>query len=423
MLVKRPLWVLLLLAFLQPGSLGCASRDTPDRIVLIVIDTLRRDYVASYGARRPTPNIDALAARGQRFTQAYSAFHQTTMSMAALFTGRTPSLESGTSATPLDWNGRTWCGMRRYAQRDTEQPCIPETIGTLAESLSAAGYPTLAVASSHFLFRPAGFSRGFDDWTEVGRAPETHEGWRHSRARSRARTGDLVNEAVAATLDRRETDRFFLYVHFMDAHDYALRGMDYRSGVQEADRSVGELIRALEQRGLLEGTQILLTSDHGERLGEQHPIEGRKTHAGNPSFEYLLRVPLIAAPATTRDSDALLRGQDVFGLIGELAGVDDGADAGLDAGEMFLSEERWQTYRRGRWKSFHSRDARQHLLFDLAADPAETRDLAAKHPKVLQTHRERIAALADSLAARTASPSQLTDEDRSQLRALGYLEE
>ena len=74
--------------------LACAPEPTPpQRIVLVVVDTLRRDALGCYGAPQPTPHIDALARRGQRFERALASYHQTSMSMAALFTGRTPSIE------------------------------------------------------------------------------------------------------------------------------------------------------------------------------------------------------------------------------------------------------------------------------------------------------------------------------------------
>ena len=415
-------WTLVLCA---GYAAGCAGQPaTPERIVLVVVDTLRRDYLSCYGAKRPTPNIDALAARGQRFTNAYSAFHQTTMSMAALFTGRTPSLESGAADAPLPWNGRTWCGLRRFsASVDPDAECVPPAVGTLAERLRASGYETLGVASNHFLFHPAGYARGFDDWTEVGREDAAGEegGWRQSRRRSRARSREHVHAAVEAALDRRRGDRFLLYVHYMDVHDYRPRGMRYADGVAEADAAVGELAAALEARGLLDGATLVLTSDHGERLGETHAVEGLSTHSGNPSFETLLRVPLIVAPATLRDSAALLRGQDVFALIAALGGAEPAAAAPeLDAGELFVTESRWQTYRKGRWKSARSRADDRHVLFDLARDPAETQDVAARHPNVVAAHARRIDVLTGRLAAGDTGPTGLTDEDRSRLRALGY---
>jgi len=88
----------------------------PERIVLLVVDTLRRDHVGAYGGRVATPNMDRLAERGQRFPDAWSSFHQTTMSMASLFTGRTPSLEQSGQRERVAWTGRTWCGLLRAAE-------------------------------------------------------------------------------------------------------------------------------------------------------------------------------------------------------------------------------------------------------------------------------------------------------------------
>ncbi|MBC8341001.1 MAG: sulfatase-like hydrolase/transferase, partial [Proteobacteria bacterium] len=81
------------------GLPGCEKSAVPDgapeRIILILVDTLRRDHVSLYSDKVPTPNIERIAARGQVYTNASSAFHSTTMSMAALFSGHTPSIEFG----------------------------------------------------------------------------------------------------------------------------------------------------------------------------------------------------------------------------------------------------------------------------------------------------------------------------------------
>ncbi len=82
-------------------GVACTPRAEGPPIVLVVVDTLRRDHVSVYGGKAFTPNIDRLAARGQVFTNAVSSFHQTTMSMGSLFTGRTPSLATGRAETPL----------------------------------------------------------------------------------------------------------------------------------------------------------------------------------------------------------------------------------------------------------------------------------------------------------------------------------
>ena len=77
------------------SGISCETALRPQRVILIVIDTLRSDHVSCYGSASATPAIDAIAARGQRFTRATSSFHQTSMSMGAMFTGRTPSIETG----------------------------------------------------------------------------------------------------------------------------------------------------------------------------------------------------------------------------------------------------------------------------------------------------------------------------------------
>ncbi len=156
----------------------------PARIILIVIDTLRRDVVSAYGGDASTPHIDSLAQRGQLFTGAMASFHQTTMSMASLFTGRTPSIESADPSSTLSWNGDTWCGMARFADADRDAACIPEAVPTLAERMREAGYWTIGVTSNQFLYEPGGFSRGFDDWVEVGPRQE-------ARPRERPELGAL----------------------------------------------------------------------------------------------------------------------------------------------------------------------------------------------------------------------------------------
>jgi arylsulfatase A-like enzyme len=455
----RPIPALLVAAALGASlAAACARREpAPARIVLIVVDTLRRDQLAAFGPAGATPHLDALALRG-RAEPALASFHQTTMSMAALFTGRTPSLESTAPARPLPWNSSTWCGLARLAAGGEAERCLPAGVPTLAERLRAAGYATIGVTSNPLLFEPAGFARGFDDWTEVGRdlegreraaggaerrpaggaerrpagggaAVDRGEVLAALRARLAAlrtaaegRTGSAVNRAVEAALARRSGDRFFLYAHYMDAHDYHTFGSDYADGVRRADAAVGELLRRLESEGLLEDAVVIATADHGESLGERHALRPRPQHAGNPSFETLVQVPLVVAPDRARAREGALRTQDLFALIAGIAGVEAAAPEELGPGELFLSEVEYQTFRKGDWKSLRRRRDGRTFLFDLAADPGETRDVAAAHPEVVAAHRERVAALARSLAAARAPRDELGTEERARLRALGYLE-
>jgi arylsulfatase A-like enzyme len=213
-----------------------------------------------------------------------------------------------------------------------------------------------------------------------------------------------------------------LYVHYMDAHDHRGTTPSYQKGVAAADAGVGRLLEILEGSRLLEDALFVLTSDHGERLEEIHPIEGQPRHNGNPSFEYLIHVPLIVSPPVFPTSDSLVRTEDVFRMILDLAGVDSLPAHDLAPGELFLTEKEWQTYRKGRWKAFRSRPDRKLYLFDLEADPDEQRDVAASRPGVVSELQERMEALARRLAAPREPRRGLSEDDADRLRALGYLE-
>ncbi len=393
----------------------------PARIILIVIDTLRRDVVSAYGGDASTPHIDSLAQRGQLFTGAMASFHQTTMSMASLFTGRTPSIETADPASTLSWNGDTWCGMARFADAGRDGACIPEAVPTLAERMWEAGYWTIGVASNQFLFEPSGFGRGFDDWVEVGPRQE-------ARPRERPELGALrawgpVTEAAVAALNRRAQDRFFLYVHFMDVHDYPFARVDYRTAVGAVDRAVGVLLNTLQEAKLLDDATVIVTSDHGERFAERHPLRGRPGHYGNPAFQELLRVPLIAAPAIVDDPSAPLRTQDLYYLIQEIAGLRPERDTALAPGELYVGERRFRTYLNGRWKSTLRRGDGRLFLFDLDSDPDERRNVAEMNPHIAASHRKRIEEISGALAIRGTVPErELTERERETLKVLGYVE-
>ena len=345
------------------------------------------------------------------------------MSMGALFTGRTPSLETADPQRALRWNGDTWCGMARFATPGDDTPCLPGTIPTLGERMRDAGYWTIGVPSNQFLFGGAGFSRGFDDWTEVGSPDRPIEQPQSERARlSTLRSWGPVTQAALAALARRPTDRFFLYVHLMDAHDYHYAKVDYRDAVALADQAVGVIVDALAAEGLLEGTTIIVTADHGERFDEHHRPPGRPSHYGNPSFQEVLRIPLVVAPAIREDSDSLIRTQDLHSLLRHIAGEPGESEATPDEPELYVSERAFRTYQAGRWKSAIRRRDGKHFLYDLASDPAEQQNAAKQNPEIVQTHQRRVDELTRSLALEQNRPGrELSDEERRTLEALGYV--
>lgn len=428
--MRRGAWIRvpLALSVLAVAS-GCGAdgrRDGPERIILIVVDTLRQDHVSTYGGSVETPRMDRLAARGRVFDNAVSAFHSTTMSMAALFSGRTPSIESGSPENALEWNTFASCGMARFAEPESAEACVPDAVQTLAEDLSAAGYYTMGVVSNKLLFRPYGFDQGFEDWIEVGGGPDGAK--LDAFKAARIRTAEHVNRDVARALAKRKSDRFFLYVHYIDVHDWILFRISYAESVRRFDSHLGTLIDLLESEDLLEDTALVFTSDHGEMLGPPHLGIGTERHFGNPSFEPLLRVPLFVSPPDALDGspfDAaeLVRSQDVRGIVRWIAGLGGEPAPDLASGELFVTEQFYQTYRRGSWKSNWQRGQERVLLFDLESDPGELEDLSRSRPEILTEHRQRIDQLTRELSMNAKATQDLDEEALDRLRALGYLDE
>ena len=409
--------------------LGRARAHGPARIVLVVVDTLRRDHLSPYGSAVATPNVAALAARGQVFENAVSSFHQTSMSMAAMFTGRTPSIETGDPRQALPWNGSTWCGMARFGSGEGDL-CLPRSLPTLAERLREAGYWTIGVTSNQFLYEPSGFARGFDDWTQVDeRKPAVGPASRADVPQpGRSRTWASVNRAVDAALGRRPSDHFFLYVHYLDVHDYRFAKRSYAEAVAVMDQALGRLFGKLEKAHLLDGAVVVLTADHGERLGEAHGIPGEVPnsfgHYGNPSWQELLRIPLVVAPPVFADTGRFVRTQDLYALVQEIAGLSPVRAPDTRPDELFVGELFFRTYRHGNWKATLRRSDGRAFLYDLEADPHEQRDLAASEPLRVHAFRTRVNELTRDLAAAApAAPRELSEPEKERLRALGYLDD
>lgn len=236
------------------------------------------------------------------------------------------------------------------------------------------------------------------------------------------RNGRAINRAVTRALERRFTDRFFLYVHYMEVHDYLASDAPYAKGVVNADAAVGELLEKLDDLDLLDDAVVILTSDHGERLGERQVLPGTLSHFGNPSFEQLLQVPLIVSPARFDDTESLVRGDQVYNMIRRIVGLPEENGKEVHPGEHFVSEDRYVTYRNGRWKSFQNRKTGELVLVDLQSDPGEKENVADAHPAVRDEHIQRTRVIARSLASSVPPVRGFSELDKERLRSLGYLE-
>lgn len=216
-------------------------------IVLITVDALRSDHLGAYGyARHTTPRIDAFARTATRFTDVLAPSSRTVAAMPAMMTGYYPS----------------------QIARGTQYfyPAVLPQNTTIAESLQAAGYSTVAIASTHFFSRVEGYFQGFQTVDQVAEFHSTRE-WPIDSAINHI---DRLREGTAP---------FFVWVHLFNVHaDYlgdnhsSMFGpslMDkYDTEVALMDQEVGRLLRAITERGLDATTAVVFTADHGEAFGE-----------------------------------------------------------------------------------------------------------------------------------------------------------
>jgi len=215
----------------------------------------------------------------------------------------------------------------------------------------------------------------------------------------------------------------------------------YAQEVEFLDRQIGRLLETLEIAGLRDNTLVVFTSDHGEGLGD-HDLMGHISQL----YDTLLRVPLIVSfPGRLPEGvvvDDLARHIDIYPTIADLLRFK--APPGLQGASLLPmigggSEQRPLVAMTYRPEASVDRDAllvngfkyivshgkeRREELYHLANDPTELSEISERHPAITEELRIELARiLADKGCAGAASPedAQLSDDDREQLRALGYL--
>ena len=235
-----------------------AEPAMPPPVVLITLDTVRADHLGCYGyAPARTPALDGLASEAVRFARAYTVVPITLPSHAVILTGTYPM-----------WNG----------VRDFTSPGLPAGVPTLAEILKRNGYATAAFVSAYALNSMWGLNRGFDlydDQMDLG----TRTG---SELLLVTRPGNLTTDRMLAWLDLHTAGPFFIWLHLYDAHSPYRSPEPYRSehaghpydaAISFDDAQVGRVLTALRTKGLYGPTLIIVTSDHGESLGEHGESE------------------------------------------------------------------------------------------------------------------------------------------------------
>lgn len=401
-----------------------AGRQRHPNVVLMICDDLGYGDLGCYGSSLRTPNLDGMAARGLRFTRLNAGHPICSASRAALLTGRY-GLRSGTSGAfnPLSTTGTS---------RD-------ETL--LSDLFRAAGYSTKAIGKWHLGHQPEYLptSRGFDSYYGVPYSVDMKPLplLRDTATLEEDTDRDLLTprytgEAVRF-IEESGGKPFFLYMAFSYPHDPARASERFRGktrfgdsgdAIAEIDWSVGEVLSALDRKGLTSDTVVLFTSDHGPWYqGSPGLLRGRKAS----TFEGGFRVPFLAQwPGTIpagQVRDAWCSNLDVLPTLANFCALKlparllDGVDISpVFHGTQSAPERRPVLYfaamgnngidlhctRREQWKlrvaqgvqgeiylNDRSTAARasawlQHPeLYDLSIDPAESYDVARLHPEIV----------------------------------------
>ncbi len=253
-------------------------------VVLLVVDSLRSDYLGCYKGRDlGTPNIDGLARQGVLFRNAISQAPSTRSSVASLLTGLYPSQ-----------HGLVYSPRRRAGKRVSIAVLEPRT-PTLAKILAAAEYTTARFYGGLNVKKPTvGLSRGF---SHVMRENTPHDEVRVKR--------------FEEWLQAARPDRLFCYLHFFEVHSPLLAEIKsstlaenfdirevkqsfnrladwYADAIRRVDAYIGRILQTLDASGMLEDTWIILLADHGQELMEHGGMLGHST-----LYRELVHVPLV----------------------------------------------------------------------------------------------------------------------------------
>jgi arylsulfatase A-like enzyme len=459
---------LLVLAGVNAAAAVLVDRAPRPRlnVLLITIDALRADHLGVYGYARPTsPNIDRLAGQGVTFRRAVSQWPLTSPSFAALM-----------SSTYGHTNGL----IRNTAQRMPDRPLM------LAELLKAGGYSTWAAVGNVNLARVFNFDQGFDTYRELWRegdgrktAGTTHEGLDLLKQASTERPFFLwlhFFDPHARYEPPKPFDGMFVGDRYFDGSwrvplnaraDADLGGISskvslgsedrvayyvaqYDAEIRYVDQQVGILLQELEERGLAGNTLVVLTADHGESLGDHDYFfeHGRFPYDDCVHVPLIVRAPRFAKPGHTVRSP--VQSIDIVPTLLDLAGLPPDPQAeGKSLRPLLRGEspagDRWAyaftesgfalDYQRSitseRYKLVYVPDAgnrrimtgREIELYDLAADPGETRNLIDERPEVTAFLKRRLWRWMANGGPAAPAPAAVRVEAAAeeQLRSLGYI--
>ncbi len=450
---------------------GSRRQVKSPNVLLISIDTVRKDHCSVYGYKRDTtPNLCKFAEQGARFDLAYSACSSTATSHASMFTSLYPP------AHQVIRNGYK----------------LGNEYNALAEHLGSLGYQTAACVASHVLNAKYGFSQGFtfydDDFKEANSSIKNKYFEGQSGAIDQ-RAHATTQKAINWLKNKRSPESpFYMFLHYFDPHApydppepfmsqfssqknepnylekliskiqndkaaYLEKAISLYDGeLAFTDQEVGKVFEALKHLGLEDDTLVVLTSDHGEGLG-QHNIVGHSLNI----YEEAVRVPLLFRWPNHipkgLELSAPVEGVDIMPTILDLIGVNleglslhgqsmapalrGGSEIDKDRPVYLFREYYTGRYdlglyektfhkgnklaiRKGQWKYIEGKEENSKELFDLSSDPLELKNIYTDFSEKTSELSAQLENWVKKYTKKQLQHQNIPKEDLERLRALGY---
>jgi len=390
-------------------------------VLLITLDTTRADRLGCYGYKKAgTPNLDALAAGGVKFANAYSPVPLTLPSHCSIFTGTYPLYHRVRN------NGFYYLGEENM---------------TLAEILHTRGYHTAAFASSFTVDSRFGLDQGFEYYDDTFHHEEILKNFRSERR------AEDVQRSFSGWLDGHAQDKFFIWIHFYDPHlpydppspfREAHSGRPYDGEIAYMDHSIGELVERLKEKNILEKTLIVIVGDHGEALGERREIDhGLFVYGNTLEVPFILhcprrlpegitveeRVNLIDVMPTILDMLKIPIGSEVQGksCLDAIRGKKRKSSLSYFESYFPLENFGWAPLFGlidDEWKFIR---APKPELYNLERDPGESQNVFQEQVQVSRRMLKSLEEFQKSHSAgRSGKERRLTEEEERRLRSLGY---
>jgi arylsulfatase A-like enzyme/Flp pilus assembly protein TadD len=382
-----------------------SSAASSPNIILITMESTRADRMGFLGAHaKLTPHLDGLARECIVFERAYAQSPLTVVSHATILSGTYPQTHQASElGAPLS----------------SEVPFLPSLLHT-------RGYRTAAFVGAAELNPREGFAPGFDRGFDIYDAPFHQRG------------ADRVAASATKWLGENSGKPFFLWVQLDDAN--ALSGALYDRAVAGVDAAVGKIVTALRSLKIYDNSVLVVASDHGESLG----THGEDTH-GIFLYDETIRVALLVklpqgqlAGKSVRGRVRLLdiaptvleaarvpvpsqmQGQSLLRIASASPGADQPVYARSDFSQQALGWSPLESWRAGKYLYIR---APKPELYDLAADPGATQNLAQSSKATLDTIATQLEAFRshfDKEHGKTTG-SGLTSSEMQKLASLGYV--